>query len=68
MLAEAATACRPVRGHATSSLLFALIKACCTINSMVNEARYFYWAGAGPVSMVPAESLYDLAPDSSNSS
>lgn len=45
-----------------------MVKACCSTSRMVNEARYFYWGRTGLVTMVPSESLYDLAPDSLNSS
>ena len=50
------------------SCLDPVINAPCSTNRMVNEARYFYWEGTGLVTMVPSESLYDLAPDSLDSS
>lgn len=45
-----------------------VVKGRCSTNRMVNEAHYFYWGRTGLVTMVPSESLYDLAPDSLNSS
>lgn len=45
-----------------------VVRGRCSANRMVNEAHYFYWGRTGLVTMVSFESLYDLAPDSLNSS